>query len=56
VDETGSGIKRIRPKSLYDMLKAAGHCIPEDEEHEAMPPTSSQPMPAVGRRPMLSRP
>lgn len=139
VDETGSGIKRIRPKSLYDMLKvcrcvcvrvfwgvpcsgcarnrtnrvlggavlrssgsaagddgpmrqsssaldrlstrprqppalawarpphpalpwcrrcpqAAGHCIPEDEEHEALPPTSSQPMPAVGRRTMLSRP
>ncbi|KAL4425448.1 hypothetical protein ABPG75_009464 [Micractinium tetrahymenae] len=35
VDEQGLGIKRIRPKSLLDMLKAAGHCIPEEEEEEA---------------------
>ncbi|PSC76198.1 pyruvate kinase [Micractinium conductrix] len=39
VDEHGAGIKRIRPKSLIDMLKAAGHCIPEDLEED--PPAAA---------------
>jgi pyruvate kinase len=35
VDEQGQGIKNIRPKSLIDMLKAAGQIITDDDETEA---------------------
>lgn len=38
VDEKGAGIKAIRPKSLLDMLKAAGQHIPPDYAEEAASP------------------
>lgn len=57
VDEHGAGIKRIRPKSLYDMLKAAGHCIPEDDEVDELPlAAASSGPPSARSRPMLSHP
>ncbi|KAL4856094.1 Pyruvate kinase 2 [Chlorella vulgaris] len=57
VDEQGAGIKRIRPKSLYDMLKAAGHCVPEDDEDlEPLQPATSGGAGLLARRNTLSRP
>ncbi|PRW57775.1 pyruvate kinase isoform C [Chlorella sorokiniana] len=51
VDEHGLGIKRIRPKSLLDMLKAAGHCIPEEDEEPAPPRALRRPSAVLqGRR------
>lgn len=36
LDEQGAGIKNIRPKSLLDMLKAAGQHIDDEEEEEGL--------------------
>lgn len=45
VDETGKGIKEIRPKSLMDMIKAAGN---DNEDLVAAGP-------AMGGKPNLAR-
>lgn len=56
VDARGSGIKRIRPKSLYDMLKAAGHNVPEDVgEEDDEEPLASLASATSARRPALGR-
>jgi len=52
VDDTGSGIKNIRPKSLLDMLKAAGQALPEEDASPLARPGAGR---ALSARPSLAR-